>query len=163
MILRESGLQDLEAMAKVIITCRETMSLDSEINWNKESLQQAIVESSCRVFGAYVLSELVGFILFKELGGFIQSDEKNGVIPCLEVWCLATHPSHQGKGIMGALLQKLKSSTDEVWLEVHESNLKAIEFYKNQLFQQVRVRPNYYKNGKSALLFTWKAENREID
>lgn len=169
MILCESNLQDLEAMTQIVHSCRELLNLESELHWSKESLRQAMTESSGQVLGAYHFEELVGFILFKELSGakavnrdemleFSAVNEEKNISSCLEIWCLATLPAYQGQGVMGSLLKELKVTTKEIWLEVHELNTKAINFYKNQTFQQVGSRPNYYKDGKKALLFTWKAE-----
>lgn len=195
MILRESSLQDLDAMVQIIDSCREALGVDSELNWNKRSLDQAITKSSGQLIGAYQLQKLIGFILFKDIHGAISShqlEKKNNQGPvlgmdavsgeksisfcglsavsgeklissCLEIWCLATHPAFQGEGVMSALLQELKLSTEEIWLEVHEWNTTAIHFYKNQRFQQVGRRSNYYKDGRAALLFTWKAEHSEIE
>jgi ribosomal protein S18 acetylase RimI-like enzyme len=169
MNLCESNLQDLDAMTQIIHSCRSLLNLESEIRWNKESLQQAMIQSSGQVLGAYHLNELVGFVLFKELSGtesinkdrllkFSAMNEEKIISSCLEIWCLATLPIYQGQGVMGTLLKELKATTREIWLEVHELNTKAINFYKNQTFQQVGSRSNYYKDGKNALLFTWKAE-----
>lgn len=168
MNIYESNLQDLEAMTQIVHSCREHLNLESEIRWSKESLQQAMTQSSVQVLGAYHLKELMGFVLFKELSGvplikdrMLEFGAVNGekiISSCLEIWCLATLPIYQGQGVMGTLLKELKATTREIWLEVHELNTKAINFYKNQVFQQVGSRSNYYKDGKKALLFTWKAE-----
>jgi len=164
MILRESGLPDLESMAKIIDSCQAVQSLESGLDWNKESLRNAIIDTEGRVLGAYLAEMLVGFILFKELMGPADEGEfeTNAIkkSQCIEIWCLATLPAQQGKGVMSALLRDLKLMTDEIWLEVHESNLKAINFYINQEFQQVGIRSSYYKDGKDAWLFTWKSEKR---
>jgi len=165
MIFRESNLEDVEAMARIIQLCQDHHHLKSELDWSKESLQQAMTESSGKVLGSYLALELIGFILFKELPHSADSRDFMVKKPnkksknSLEVWCLATEPRHQGMGVMSALLSRLKAMSNEIWLEVHEANTVAINFYKNQRFQQVGLRPNYYKDGKKAVLFTWKEEN----
>ncbi len=49
MKLYESNLQDLEAMTQIVHSCREHLNLESEIRWSKESLQQAMTQSSVQV------------------------------------------------------------------------------------------------------------------
>jgi ribosomal-protein-alanine N-acetyltransferase len=39
-----------------------------------------------------------------------------------------------------------------VWLEVRESNHKAIAFYVKNGFEQVQTRPNFYENPREAAL-----------
>jgi ribosomal-protein-alanine N-acetyltransferase len=44
----------------------------------------------------------------------------------------------------------------EVWLEVHEKNLSALNLYRKLGFKEVSTRPNYYKDGGSAILMSIK-------
>ena len=61
--------------------------------------------------------------------------------------CIA--PSAQGKGFGRLLLEHFITEADnreafECWLEVRESNVKAIKLYQSTGFHQTGKRPNYY-------------------
>ncbi len=58
-------------------------------------------------------------------------------------------PNFQRQGRGAALLKHLikeliKRDIDEILLEVREGNKSAIQFYKNQGFEEISVRENYY-------------------
>lgn len=133
-----------KALFEIIDLCRKTLSLEAELNWTSKSLEEAL-KGGGQVFGSIEKGKLVGFILYSEL-----STEH------LEILCLATHPEYLRMGIMSDLLNQLQKQAQEIWLEVHEQNKGAIEFYKSKGFQQVGLRKFYYKDGKSALLLSWK-------
>lgn len=68
---------------------------------------------------------------------------------------IAIHPDHQGKGYGKTLLLELIEKLEEknistLWLEVRESNEKAMHLYESIGFNSVSVRKNYYptKTGK---------------
>jgi len=74
----------------------------------------------------------------------------------LEVLQLATHPQFTGQGLMSQLIRQLQSRGLPLHLEVKEGNIRATKLYKDLNFQLVRKRERYYKDGTSALIFTWK-------
>lgn len=62
---------------------------------------------------------------------------------------LAVEPAQQGKGYGKILLQHFISQCEqrcatEAWLEVRESNTRAIDLYHNAYFNVVETRKNYY-------------------
>jgi len=62
---------------------------------------------------------------------------------------IAVEPTQQGKGYGKILLQHFisqceKRGATEAWLEVRESNTRAIELYHNAYFNVVETRKNYY-------------------
>lgn len=74
-----------------------------------------------------------------------------------EISVLATHPDHRKKGYMSSLIQNLTTTLHPkkpLWLEVHESNLGARNLYQKLGFKEVGRRPNYYRDGGSALLLS---------
>ena len=138
----------LGAMGKIVEDCRQTMGLDAELNWNEGSLKESL--KSAKVMGAVDEGDqLRAFVLLVELVG--SSGEKGA-----EIWCLATDPTVQNRGLMGQLLDELKTHFAELWLEVHGRNQIAISFYIKQGFQQVGVRKKYYRDGADAVLFCWR-------
>ena len=56
-----------------------------------------------------------------------------------------------GKGLLNHLIKELrKRHIGEILLEVRSGNKSAIQFYKNQGFEEISVRKNYYtKNSKN--------------
>lgn len=149
MILEWLDSHQLEAMAAIVADCRLQMGLAAELNWNVNTLGEAMV--SGKVLGALVKPELLGFVLLIETGSEAVGWEA-------EIWCLATHPSHQGRGVMSALLAELQKKYVNVWLEVHERNYTALAFYKSKGFQQLGRRKRYYSDGGDALLFSWSSK-----
>lgn len=149
-------------MAELVQACRQSLNLTAELAWDQSSLKQAMMGPFWEAFGATQEEgegKLSGFILGQKLS--LESGGKSGAGFGFEIWCLATHPQHQRKGLMSFLLSELQKRFVEIWLEVHESNIQAIRFYKHKEFQQVGSRPKYYKDGKDALLFTWKSASKK--
>ena len=77
----------------------------------------------------------------------------------LHITCLAVHPRHQRKGLGKLLISDLiKRSnsliTNQIYLEVKATNEPAKAFYKSMGFIIVGNRPNFYKDGSDALIFT---------
>ena len=92
--------------------------------------------------------KLIGFILYRKID--------IGV----DISILATHPDHLGCGVMWLLLKELARVVPfpgQMRLEVHEENSPAIQLYKNFGFRFLRRRPQYYRDGKSALVFVYGA------
>lgn len=74
-----------------------------------------------------------------------------------DIVMLATDPGRARKGDMTHLLKDLiarKPADTELWLEVHEANLAAINLYKKLGFRQVGRRASYYRDGSSAVLYS---------
>jgi len=75
----------------------------------------------------------------------------------MELLNLAVGPSWRRKGFASALLNVALSDCRErgyhsVFLEVRESNHRAISFYKKHGFAPSGRRPNYYRNPEEAAL-----------
>ena len=81
------------------------------------------------------------------------------VIDELHITCIAVHPIHQRKGLgkflMSDLIKRTNSLiTNQIYLEVKDTNEPAKAFYKTMGFKSVGNRPNFYKDGSNALIFT---------
>ncbi len=53
-------------------------------------------------------------------------------------------------------IRELAASDHEVWLEVHEKNLVAMQFYQKFAFEKLGTRQNYYSDKGSAVLYSLK-------
>lgn len=139
---------NIDEMVVIIDECRLLNNLDAELAWNRHSLLDSLKNG--KSLGVYAGDELLGFIVYTEFLGSCSLGA--------EVWCLATKPRFQGRGIMTSLLKGLQTQFAEIWLEVHEANSLALKFYKDKGFQQVGLRKRYYKDGKDALLLSWSSK-----
>lgn len=91
-------------------------------------------------------SELAGFILYRELP------------EAWEISLVASHPQYRRQGYMEKLFQHVavaKGQERSLWLEVHEENVPAQKFYEKMGFKEVRRRPRYYKDGATAILYSY--------
>lgn len=71
--------------------------------------------------------------------------------PGAEIYNIAVKLEHQNQGLGQELLNRfleicLRKSIKEIWLEVRESNKKAIEFYSRKGFEFVYLRKNFYSS-----------------
>jgi ribosomal-protein-alanine N-acetyltransferase len=146
--IRWIGIESLAGIVAIVQDCRQALDLKAELAWSAEALQNSM--ETGRVLGAFEGERLVGFILFIDLS--------QNVCGHVEIWCLATHPNFHGQGVMGALLNELRTIAKEIWLEVHEHNSGALKFYKNKGFQEVGLRKRYYEDGGDAVLLSWTGE-----
>ena len=74
-----------------------------------------------------------------------------------EIMTIAVRPSHQGRGLGSALLQRMLDASDaaqtpRALLEVEVGNDAATSLYERFGFVRNGVRPNYYGLGIDALL-----------
>ena len=87
------------------------------------------------------------------------------VIDELHITSIAVHPIHQRKGLGKFLLSNLikRSSTlqtNQIYLEVRDSNEPAKAFYKSMGFKTIGIRSNFYKDGGDALLLLKETNNK---
>ena len=81
------------------------------------------------------------------------------IIDELHITSIAVHPIHQRKGLGKLLISDLiKRSnsllTNQIHLEVKETNEPAKAFYKSMGFKIIGNRSNFYKDGNDAILFS---------
>ncbi len=86
------------------------------------------------------------------------------VLDELHITLIAVHPIHQRKGLGKFLLSDLiKRSrslrTNQIHLEVKETNEPAKALYKSMGFKTIANRSNFYEDGTSALLLTKETNN----
>ena len=86
----------------------------------------------------------------KKVVGYIGSQTVEGETDMMNV---AVHPDYRRQNIALALVNRLmeelkKRESHSLSLEVRQSNAPAIALYEKLGFQQVGMRPNYYRNPK---------------
>lgn len=72
---------------------------------------------------------------------------------------IAVLPNYRKKGIGSKLLEEMEKSfpkeiddvVETITLEVRESNINAISFYKKNGYENVVIKKHYYKNGENAV------------
>ncbi len=118
---------------------------DFSFNWSVKTLQDSLGGSQFILYFCNQTDEqALGYIL---------------ISPFLEHWeflSLATHPNYLKQGIMTelvshALQMAKRESIKAVFLEVHEQNGPALDFYKKNGFVINRTRFKYYLDGANAL------------
>ena len=77
--------------------------------------------------------------------------------PIADVQTIAVMPEQEGKGIGSALLTELIRESrlrraEDVLLEVRADNPRAQQLYRRYGFEQIHVRPRYYRDGVDALI-----------
>jgi ribosomal-protein-alanine N-acetyltransferase len=79
------------------------------------------------------------------------------VQPIADVQTIAVLPEYEGRGIGTALLTELltearRRGANDVLLEVRADNPRAQQLYLRFGFEQIHVRPRYYRDGTDALI-----------
>lgn len=101
--------------------------------------------------------KIIGFALVRLLIG--NSNVSNVSFDSSEILNISVRNSFQklgtGQMIFDETLNALKQKNiSEIWLEVRESNAKAISFYRKNDFEMQFERKNYYSNpAENALVF----------
>ena len=92
--------------------------------------------------------EIVSFVAYREL------DDS------LEIMVLGTHPEHLRQGHQKQLIDQLINTAQmlgaKIWLEVHEQNQSAIDFYLKCGFKKISLRKNYYQDSAAALVMSYE-------
>lgn len=114
--------------------------------FSKESTENLVKADNSFIY-AYLIDE-------KIYGYLIVLDS----IDVYEILAIATIEEYRNKGIAQELLDKIK--TKDIFLEVRESNKKAINFYKKNNFKQISIRKGYYSDPtEDAIIMKMEANN----
>ena len=92
------------------------------------------------------------------VAGYVGSQS---VLDAADMMNVAVHPAYRRQGIGRELVLALSERLKEkgvvrLMLEVRQSNAPAIALYESLGFQQVGLRPNYYRNPKENALIMRK-------
>ena len=112
-------------------------------------LQMFVAELAQAGTRRYVVAELGGQIV--GYAGLMC------IRPIADVQTIAVVPEQEGKGIGSALLtelirESLLRRAEDVLLEVRADNPRAQQLYRRYGFEQIHVRPRYYRDGVDALI-----------
>ena len=105
---------------------------------------------------------VAGFIVGRFIAGGTVEVRKDA-----EIYNIAITSDKQrcglGQRLLDAFLERCRESeARQVWLEVRESNNKAIDFYRKNGFEYVQTRPNFYDEPREhALLMRLDLKDRE--
>ena len=96
--------------------------------FSKESTENLVKADNSFIYAYLVDEKVCGYLMVLDS------------IDVYEILAIATIE----KGIAQELLDKIK--TKDIFLEVRESNKKAINFYKKNNFKQISIRKGYYSD-----------------
>ena len=121
-------------------------------SWTERSLEESADSATGVALVSESLGEITGFVLGRHIG-----DEA-------EILNLAILPEKRRRGEGRALLEKALAEFQtrgvrRVFLEVRESNVKAIAFYKKHGFSETGRRKAYYREPEEAALLMEKQLN----
>lgn len=79
------------------------------------------------------------------------------VVPIADIQTIGVLPEYEGHGIGRAMLTELiaesrRRGAEDVMLEVSAANPRAQDLYRRYGFEQIHVRPRYYRDGSDALI-----------
>ena len=100
--------------------------------FSKESTENLVKADNSFIYAYLVGEKVCGYLMVLDS------------IDVYEILAIATVEEYRNKGIAQELLDKIK--TKDIFLEVRESNKKAINFYKKNNFKQISIRKGYYSD-----------------
>ena len=100
--------------------------------FSKESTENLVKADNSFIYAYLIDEEVCGYLMVLDS------------IDVYEILAIATIEEYRNKGIAQELLDKIK--TKDIFLEVRESNKKAINFYKKNNFKQISIRKGYYSD-----------------
>uniref|UniRef100_A0A832LVM8 [Ribosomal protein bS18]-alanine N-acetyltransferase n=1 Tax=Caldimicrobium thiodismutans TaxID=1653476 RepID=A0A832LVM8_9BACT len=146
---KEVEVTFLSSEEEISILARLEREVFKELAWTEEMLRREL-ENPLSVFMLLKGdAEILGYLLFRAI-----AEEA-------ELLRLAIRPAFQRRGLGSILFKEFLNllrarGIKKIFLEVKESNGKALSFYRRWGFIPLGVRQNYYKNGENALLLTLK-------
>jgi len=122
------------------------------VSWAERSLEESADSATGVALVSESLGEITGFVLGRQIGNEA------------EILNLAILPEKRRRGEGRALLEKALAEFQtrgvrRVFLEVRESNVKAIAFYKKHGFSETGRRKAYYRDPEEAALLMEKQLN----
>ena len=119
--------------------------------WSFSDYEKMVKDESFLKFVAKMNEQAIGFIIgrlikFKDANNQHDSHRNEAEIFNIAI-CDAYKKSGIGTKIVNAFLQTCaRQFAETLWLEVRESNFRAIRFYEKTNFRKAYVRKNYYRN-----------------
>lgn len=114
--------------------------------FSKESTENLVKADNSFIYAYLIDEKICGYLMVLDS------------IDAYEILAIATVEEYRNKGIAQELLDKIK--TKDIFLEVRESNEKAINFYKKNNFKQISIRKGYYSDPtEDAIIMKMEANN----
>ena len=114
--------------------------------FSKESTENLVKADNSFIYAYLVDEKVCGYLMVLDS------------IDVYEILAIAIIEEYRNKGIAQELLDKIK--TKDIFLEVRESNEKAINFYKKNNFKQISIRKGYYSDPtEDAIIMKMEANN----
>jgi ribosomal-protein-alanine N-acetyltransferase len=130
-------------------------------NWSYNDLFSEIQRDDSILLVVVFQKEIIGFCIARLIRlenittdlnnkNNIQSECKIYKNEC-EIYNIAVKKKYQKRGIGRQMLNKIvllatEQQSQSIWLEVRNSNFKAINFYQSNSFRQMYKRKNFYSN-----------------
>lgn len=108
-------------------------------------------------------AQTIGFIVGRLVPGAAEN------VVDAEIYNIAVIASEQGHGhgqsLFDAFLAKCTAShAANIWLEVRESNQKAIDFYRRNAFESVQTRRDFYQDPReNGIIMRLCLEDKRLD
>ncbi len=120
--------------------------------WKRSFFERELTNkfSYFKIYRSYDNDEIEGFLIFRKIEDVI------------EITNISVREKSRKKGIASAMMSHMteiakREHVTNIFLEVRESNIKAVRFYGKFDFEKVGVRKNYYKSPiEDALVFRLK-------
>ncbi|WP_326966759.1 ribosomal protein S18-alanine N-acetyltransferase [Arthrobacter sp. CG_A4] len=139
----------------------------------------AVHELECRLFpvDAWPLQMFVDELSQAETRHYLVAEHAGTIVgyaglmcmqPIADVQTIAVVPEQEGKGIGSALLTGLiresrSRHAEDVLLEVRADNPRAQQLYRRFGFEQIHIRPRYYRDGVDALIMRLRLTGARSD
>lgn len=117
------------------------------LKWSDRQLQDALARDM--FFGIFEEENLVAFVAGR------QTDSHTFEIDMTMTDATLLKGGHMQK-LFENMIHHFRNDRNyqKIWLEVHEENFAAINFYRKMKFQQDGYRQKYYPDGKAAILMS---------
>lgn len=124
---------------------KEILTIEFDDFWNYNILKQEIEKEDTVYFVAKEDEKIVGFA-----GFWIAPDD-------IEITNIVVRKNERKKGIGTLLFDKLikeaeNTGKQEIFLEVNENNIFAINLYKKFEFEEIGIRKKYYNGTENAII-----------
>jgi len=118
--------------------------------WTAEDYQKELERKDSLLLSAKFEGTLIGFMMIRMSSPASHLTDESAQFAELDILNFGVSQKYQKLGIGGLLFERLLNKTaglnlESFWLEVRESNLDAINFYKKKGFLKVQVRKNFYR------------------
>lgn len=125
--------------------------------WSRFDYIKQIKDETALNFVAILKDKIIGFVISRL------------IIRELEIYNISIDKNLQGCGFGSALLKDLinrcsRLAVEVIWLEVRETNTKALEFYKKNGFTTAYTRKDYYNNPvENAVVMNLELKSRRTE